>query len=93
MARAPRLSPEERRAQRLQELCGDQYEELNVDGCREEIARLTKQNMDYSESKKDAAATWKSLMDDTKDKIEFLVERIDHLHHEAQVQAQLERAR
>lgn len=85
-----KLSPEEKRAQRLQELCGDQYEELTADQCKEEIARLAKIQMDHVENKKAQVDTYNELIKDTKDKIEFLVERIDYLNHETAVAAQLE---
>jgi hypothetical protein len=84
-----KLSPEEKRALRLQELCGDQYDELSTDQCKEEIARLAKIQMDHVENKKAQVETYNELIKDTKDKIEFLVEKIDHLNHEAAVAAQL----
>ena len=93
MARAPRLSPEERRAERLRELCEGQYEDLTVEECKNEIARLTKIMMDHRQSKSDAVATWNGLIGDTKDKTEYLVERIDFLNHEAQVANVAEQAR
>lgn len=85
MARAPRQTPEERRAERLRELCEGQYEDLTVEECKNEIARLTKVMMDHRQSKADAMSTWNGLIGENKDKTEYLVERIDFLNHEAQV--------
>ena len=91
-ARTPRLSPEERRAERLRELCEGQYEDLSVEECKDEIARLTKVSMDHKQSKADAISTWNGLINETRDKTEYLVERIDFLNHEAQVAAVAARA-
>ncbi len=83
-------SKEEKRAVYLQELCGDQYEDLNAEACKNEIARLTKINMDHLENKSAQIKTYNELLKENKDKITYLIERIDYVVHEEQVAAHLE---
>lgn len=75
------------------EIMEGQYGDMNPQQCKDEIHRLAKNQMDYVQSKKDAMASWNELIKDNKEKIKYLVERIDYLVHEAQVANQLEQAR
>ena len=85
----PKKSAAEKRAERLKELCEDQYEDLAPDQCKEEIARLARIQMDHIENKKAQLKAYNELINETKDKIEYLVERIDYLNHENAVAEQL----
>ena len=58
------------------------YDSFNVEMCEKEIARLTKLNMDFEQSKKDYAASYNKSIKLNKGNIKLLVERIDYLHHE-----------
>ena len=82
-------SAAEKRAERLKELCEDQYEDLTPEQCKEEIARLARIQMDHVENKKAQLKAYNELINETKDKIEYLVERIDYLNHENAVAEQL----
>lgn len=82
-------SAAEKRAERLKELCEDQYEDLTPERCKEEIARLARIQMDHVENKKAQLKAYNELINETKDKIEYLVERIDYLNHENAVAEQL----
>jgi len=85
-----RKSAAEKKAERLRELCEGQYEDLNPERCKEEIARLAKVQMDHVENKSAEVKSYNELIKETKDKIEYLVGRIDYLHHEDAVENQLQ---
>lgn len=84
-----RQTPEERRAERLQEAYGDQYEDFDVQQCKDEVARLSKIKMDQVQTKKDLVSAHSGIIKNTQEQIEYLVERIDYLQHENAVQTHL----
>jgi hypothetical protein len=85
-------SAAEKRAEKLKELCEDQFGDLTADQCKEEIARLARIQMDHIENKKAQLKAYNELINETKDKIEYLVGRIDYVNHEEAVANHLDNA-
>lgn len=88
MARQPRRT----RAELLREACNEQYEGFTEETVKEEIARLNKVNFSLVEDKKATVKSMNEVIKENVDKIEFLVEKLDALRHEAGVAHHLEQA-
>lgn len=81
------------RAQQLRQQFEGQYGELSVQQLEDELVRQVKAKADHEQSKKDYAKSYGELIKECKDAIQYIVERIDYLQHEAAVANQLEQAR
>lgn len=86
MARAPRVT----RAQLLRQACEETYEGYNPEAIKEEIARISKINFSLVEDKKETVRAMNEVIKENVDKIEYLVEKLDSVRHDASVAARLE---
>lgn len=70
--------------------CPDSYSGFNIDQLETEIIRLIKMKADHNGTKKEQARIYNDLIGEAEVKIDYCVERIDHLRHEQAVEHHLE---
>jgi predicted transcriptional regulator len=85
MARQRRVT----RAELLRQACEENYDGYNPEQIKEEIARISKINFSLVEDKKDTVKALNDVIKENVDKIEYLVEKLDAVRHDAGVAAQL----
>lgn len=73
------------KAQLLKEACAEQYDGYTEETIKEEIARLNKLNFANIEDKKATNKSFSELIKENSQKIEFLVEKLDAVRHDAAV--------
>lgn len=88
MAKAKKRS----RAELLRDACQETYDGFTDETIKEEIARLSKVNFSLVEDKKATVKSMNEVIKDNHMKIEYLVEKLDAVRHEAQVAHHLEQA-
>lgn len=81
MARQRRVS----RAELLRQACEETYDGFNPEQIKEEIARISKINFSLVEDKKETNRSMNEVIKENVDKIEYLVEKLDAVRHEAAV--------
>lgn len=87
-----RQSTQMTRAQQLRQEFEEQYSELSIQQLEDELIRQVKAKADHEQSKKDYIKSYSELIKECKNAIQYIVERIDYLQHEAAVANQLEQA-
>lgn len=88
MARTPKRS----KTELAKQACEATYDGFTQDTIKEEIARLNKVNFSLVEDKKATTKSMNEVIKENVNKIEFLVEKLDHVRHEVMVAHQLEQA-
>jgi hypothetical protein len=73
----------------MKEACREQYDGLAEEPIKEEIARLNKINFATIEDKKATTKSFNELIKENSQKIEFLVEKLDAVRHDAAVAHQI----